>query len=129
MKKVIKGLFLMAITTLFMACSSGQKKAMEEYGKDLCKGNYEGYIDGIASKKPLTENEKTQLVAIIKEKASSEYDKKGGLKEIKVTKEEIEPGDSTAIVFFQAIYGDGTIDDEKQQMILQDGKWKMSMGK
>ena len=53
MKKVIKGLCLMAITTLFMACSSGPKKAMEEYGKDLCKGNYEGYIDGIASKKPL----------------------------------------------------------------------------
>ncbi len=129
MKKVIKGLFVLAVMALFAACSSSSPKdAMEKYGKDLCKGNYEAYVDGIASKKALSAEEKAQFVALIKDKASAEYEKKGGLKDIKVIKEDIAAGDTTAVVYYEVHFGDGTVEDGDQPMVLSDGKWKMKMG-
>ena len=35
MKKVIQGLFALAMMMMFVACSSSPKSAMEKYGKDL----------------------------------------------------------------------------------------------
>ena len=129
MKKVIKGLFVLAVMALFAACSSSSPKdAMEKNGKDLCKGNYEAYVDGIASKKALSAEEKAQFVALIKDKASAEYEKKGGLKDIKVIKEDIAAGDTTAVVYYEIHFGDGTVEDGDQPMVLSDGKWKMKMG-
>lgn len=128
MKKVIQGLFALAMMMMFVACSSSPKSAMEKYGKDLIKGDYSAYVDGIATDEPLSAKEKEQFLAIIKDKVSTEHQKKGGLKEIVVTKEDIAPGDSTAIVYYEAHFGDGTVEDAKQKMVLQGGKWKMDIG-
>ncbi len=129
MKKVIKSLLVLAIMTVFVACSSSTpKSAMEKYGTDLCKGNYQAYVEGIATDEPLSANEKAQFIALVKDKAQSEYDKKGGLKDIKVIKEDIAAGDSTAVVYYEVHFGNGTAEDGQQKMVLQDGKWKMDIG-
>ena len=129
MKKVIKSLLMLAVMSVFVACSSSTpKSAMEKYGTDLCKGNYQAYVEGIATSEPLSAKEKEQFVALVKDKAQTEYEKKGGLKDIKVIKEEMAAGDSTAIVYYEVHFGNGTTEDSQQKMVLKDGKWKMDIG-
>ena len=127
MKKVFGGLLMLAIILFIVACSSSPKTAMDKYGKDLVKGDYAAFVDGMATKKPMTPESKEQLVAMLQDKGTTDHEKKGGLKEVKILREEIQPGDTTAIVYLQMVYGNGTTEDGDQDMILRDGKWKMKL--
>ena len=46
----------------------------------------------------------------------------------KVLKEDIAAGASTAVVYYEVHFGNGTAEDGQQKMVLQDGKWKMDIG-
>ena len=128
MKKVTGSLMMLAVMFMFTACSSGPKNAMEKYGNDLVKGDYVSFANGIATKNAMTAEQNEQFAAMIEDKGATDYAKKGGLKEFKVTSEEIQPGDTTAIVYYQMSYGNGTTQDGEQEMILRNGEWKMNMG-
>lgn len=127
MKKAIKGLFALALLMFFIACASSPKHAMEKYGEDLCKGRYAAFVDGIEVNSPMSTTDKQEFVALIESKMVPDYAKRGGLKEFKVLSEEIAPGDTTALVYYEMIFGDGTVDDGTQQMIKRNGRWKMSL--
>ena len=126
MKKLVTALFSLVLFFAFAACSSSPKSAMEKYGNDLRKGNLEAFVNGMASKAPLTASEKSEYIALVELKILPEYEKKGGIKDFKVVKEEFVQGDSVAIVSVQIHFGDGSVDEDEQKMILQDGKWKMA---
>ena len=125
MKKLIGSLLMLAASLVFVACSDSPKSAMDKYGKDLVKGDYVAFVDGLAS--PMSEQDKELLAAMLQDKGASEYEAKGGLKEIKILGEKIQPGDTTAIVYLQMVYGNGTTEDGDQGMVFRDGKWKMSL--
>ena len=118
---------MLATVCVLVACSSSPKSAMEKFGKDLVKGDYAAFVDGFATKKPMTAENKEQLVGMLQDKGTADYDKKGGLKEIKVLSEEIQPGDTTAIVYLQMVYGNGMTEDGDQDMVLRNGKWMMKL--
>ena len=101
---------------------------MDKYGKDLVKGDYVGFAKGIATKNAMTAEQNEQFAALVKEKGAPDYAKKGGLKDFKSIKEEIQPGDTTAIVYYQMSFGNGTTEDGEQEMIFRNGEWKMNMG-
>lgn len=131
MKKVLYfGLFVMALL-LTVACSpSSPSAAAKKYSEYLKSGNYDKFVEGIAFKDTETaETSKVALIAMLEEKASKEFDKKGGIKDIEIISEEISEDGKTAKVVLKQTYGNGDSEEGNYDMVKQDGKWKMDMNK
>ncbi len=127
-------LMVMAVFVI-AACSSTSTPggAMKQYGNYLVNGDYEKFVDGFAVDSEMEadkiEKQKESLVAMLKEKASKEYDKKGGLKSIEVLSEEISEDGNTATVKIKQTYGNGETEEGAQKLVKKDGKWLMAMDK
>lgn len=135
MKKIFY--FSLMVMTMFVmaACSSTSTPggAMKQYGKYLTDGDYEKFVDGIVFNSEATAEEikeqKEGLVAMLKEKGSKEYEKKGGLKSMEVISEEISEDGNTATVKMKQTYGNGETEESEQKMVKKDGKWLMALEK
>lgn len=133
MKNVIY-LSLLMLCVLFASCSSKTPGAVAkkymEYVKD---GDYDKFADGIMYNETATkediEQSKTMIVALLKEKASKEIDKKGGIKEIEVVSEKVSEDGNSADVVLKTIYGNGSSEESDCKMVLKDGVWKMDIKK
>lgn len=129
MKKVLTTLLLLTGVFMFIACSSGPGNSAKSYILAMRDGKYEKFVDGIASNKKFTAEDKAQMTAMLKEKTEKSYEKKGGIKRVKILHEEIAEDGQTATVTIKTTFGNGEEEESKQKMILQDGKWKMNLGK
>ena len=70
------------------------------------------------------------LAAMLKEKASKEFEKKDGLKSYETLSEEISEDGNTAKVKMKFIYGNGTEDTDNIKLRKDDdGNWKIDMSK
>ncbi len=58
---------------------------------------------------------------------SAEMKEKGGVKSVTITEESIEGEEAT--VRYTVEYGNGDIDEEKADLIMEDGKWKITVSK
>ncbi len=141
--------FLAAIVSLLVLVSCGgggiggntPASLTKEMNDMMKKGDYEKamhfWFDNSATDKlpsQMAAADKKELDDMLKafgDKAKEQYDKKGGIASIEVTKEEIDDEAGTAKVTSQITLGDGSSDDSTSNFVKVDGKWKFdnSVGK
>lgn len=130
MKKVLYfGLFVMALVLATACTPDSPGAAAKKYSEYLKSGDYDKFVDGISFKEQETADHKAALVSMLKEKASKEFDKKGGIKDIEIISEEISEDGATAKVVLKQTYGNGESDEGNYDMVKENGKWKMDMNK
>ena len=137
MKKNVCYLFsLMAICLFsFSACSLGSSspgEAAKKYTGYLKSGNYEKFVDCIAVGEDTSEEEakagKAMFVAMM-DKVKKSIEAKGGIKDIEVISETIAEDGKSAEVVLKMTYNDGTVSEDDMDMVMENGKWKMSIKK
>lgn len=134
MKKLIYFLMSAIALLLVVSCSSSNTPsgAMKTYLSAVESGDYEKFVDGIHMKnvKPDDMAEtKEGMTAMLKEKASKDLEKRGGLKSFEILSEEISEDGNTAVVEFKQVYGNGDEVNSEQKMVKVDGKWLMDISK
>ncbi len=127
---------MMAIAMMMFACSTSSSTpsdALLEYVDLLKAGKYEQFVEGMAFKEGLTQEQiqeqKAMWASLLQEKGAKEYEKLGGLKGIEITSEEISEDGNSAVIKFKQTFGDGTTKDGSQAMVKRDGKWLMDINK
>lgn len=128
----LSGLIIMCLF-LFSACSSETPGgAAKKYTNYLKSGKYDKFIDGIAMGEDISAEEKKEAKAMftsMMEKGKKGIEQKGGIKDVKIVSEEIDEDGETATVVLNVIYGDGTNNEQKYDMIKEKGDWKMEIKK
>lgn len=135
MKKVFYFSVMTMVVFFMAACSSSDTPggAMKKYGNYLIEGDYEKFVDGFAFAEDLDsekiEEQKKGFLAMLKEKANKEFEKKGGLKSIEILSEEISEDGNSATVKLKQTYGNGETEEGTQTMVKRNGEWLMSLNK
>lgn len=132
MKTLITLSCLVVAVLSFISCSpSSPGKALKGYLNDIKNENYESFMEGVYFHEGMDEQRKekkrAQLLAIIKDKGTHEYEKKGGVKSIEIISERVWEDGENATVEFKQTYGNGEEIIEKQKMVKKDGKWLIDL--
>ncbi|MBR5898613.1 MAG: DUF4878 domain-containing protein [Muribaculaceae bacterium] len=72
---------------------------------------------------------KEMYVAMFNEKGAKQLEKLGGISSYALVSEEIAEDGQTAVVKYDITYGDGSVKNQKFNMVLVDGEWKQSAKK
>jgi hypothetical protein len=136
MKKVFFGLFAVVAMTLAL-CSCGNSntpaKVAEKSIEYIQDKNYEAYVDLIYIEEKEgeeTKYQKEELVVLLRGKIDKTLEKKQGLASYKIVSEEISEDGKSAVVEAEIVYGDGSTDKEKVNLVKNDaGEWMLSMNK
>ena len=135
MKKIFSFLLLFTVVALFFtSCDkSSPGAACKSYMEMMKNGDYKGFVQGIATEEGKTaeENEQTAalLEGVLKDKMEKTIQEKGGIKDIQIVEENIAEDGNTADVKMKIVYGDGTEKEDTQEMVKQNGVWKMKIKK
>ena len=133
MKKLFFSMFVAVVTLTLWSCGSANTPSAvaEKAVKCIQKADYEGYVDLMNLKKTDEgNNEKEQLVALLREKGTKAMEKKQGLKSYEVLSEEISEDGNSATVKMKMVYGDGSEDTQDLKLVKNDdGDWRLTMGK
>ena len=136
MKKVIFGLFaVVAMTLALCSCenSNTPAKVAEKSIEYIQDKNYEAYVDLIYIEEKEgeeTKYQKEELVVLLRGKMDMALEKKQGLASYKIVSEEISEDGKSAVVEAEIVYGDGSTDKEKVNLVKNDaGEWMLSMKK
>lgn len=135
MKKII-GFIAMAAIALVMAACGGDnspKGVAEQAVKCIQDKDYEGYVDLML----ITEKEgqdvaetKQGIADLLRSKAESTLDKKGGIKSYEVLSETVADDGNSAVVQIKVTYGNGEEKTDDMKMVKSDGgKWLIDSGK
>jgi hypothetical protein len=131
--KLILGVLLLGGLVLLNSCGGGSSSSpgatVKEFSTKVEKGDFDGAIACIATEgKPVDKDTKSKLTLLLG-MAKGEVDKKKGIKNMEIVSETIEPDGKTATVKMKFTYGDGTIAEESNSLVKEDGKWKLSLQK
>ncbi len=132
MKRLITLSFIVIALMSLVSCSSNTPgKALKGYLNDIKNENYDSFMEGVYFHEGMDEQRKekkrAQLLAIIKDKGTHEYEKKGGVKSIEIISERVSKDGENATVEFKQTYGNGEEIIEKQKMVKKDGKWLIDL--
>ena len=135
MKKII-GFIAMAAIVLVMAACGGDnspKGVAEQAVKCRQDKDYEGYVDlmQITEKEGQDVAETKQGIAdLLRSKAESTLDKKGGIKSYEILSETVADDGNSAVVQIKVTYGNGEEKTDDMKMVKSDGgKWLIDSGK
>ncbi len=137
-KTAILATLALAAALVLGSCSgskssdSAPMKMAKEMNGYLTKGEYEKAVKywfdnmAVGEKEAAAEQKKEmeQYVSTFAEKIKTEYDQKGGVKEIAILSETISPDGLNADIVLETTYGDGTKDTETSSFIKENGEWK-----
>lgn len=134
MKNVMCLSLVVLCSIFFASCSSKSPgDVAKKYMEYVKTGDYEKFADGIMYKegasKESIEQGKAMIVALLKEKAVKELEKKGGIKDIEVVSETVAQDGKTADVVLKTTYGNGNTEESDCKMVLQNDVWKMDIRK
>ena len=133
MKKLFISMFVAVVAFTLWSCGPANTPSAvaEEACKCVQNEDYEGYVELMDLKETKNqESEKQQFVAMLREKGTKTMEKKQGIKSYKVESEEISEDGKSAIVKMKVVYGDGSEDTNKIELVKNDkGEWKVSLGK
>ena len=137
MKRVLTFSVMIAAMIVVASCSSSSgdspSKALNGYIEMLQSRDYENFVEGFALGEDITpeqaKQQKAMLSGLVGDKVSKEYDKRGGLKGVEFITEEISEDGNSAVVTFKMQFGDGTEQEDSQDMVKRDGKWLMDADK
>ena len=132
MKKLFGILLLFSAMALFVtSCSSSSSPgdAFKGYMELMKKGDAKAFAQAFAVDETQTPEEQEQAAQLIEgligDKTKKMMEEKQGLKDVQVLEENISEDGKTATLKVKFVYGDGTEEESTQEMVKQDGKWKM----
>ncbi len=125
MKKFFYSIAICICAIVMAACSSSNTPtgAAEAYLDDLKNGNYEAVVEKLYFNNEVTEEQKQELVGVLKEKAKQSDEKGESMTGYKITSEEINEDGTKAVVNYIAIKEDGKETPAKIKLVNIDGKW------
>ncbi len=139
MKKLFYFVLAIAAMGVMASCGGGASSpgaAAKMYFEAMAAGNYDKFMDGLyidpestPEERTEIEQQKTMLVAMIKEKGEDQNAEKGGIKKIDVVSEEVAEDGKSATVTMLVTYGNGETDENEVHMLHDGSSWKWSMGK
>lgn len=137
MKKLAITVCAFALALVMTSCGGNTpQKAAEKAVECIQDENYEGYVDMVYMKPDETKNaedvknSKQMLTALLKDKASKQKEKNGGIEKYETLSEEMAEDGNTAVVKMKITYGDGSEKEEDVKMRKdENGDWKVDMGK
>ena len=131
MKKMFRLMAMAIVVLAFAACGSNNtpEGAVEKMLKSYQKGDYAAVIDQMHFSKELSKDDKAQLVQMFEEKDAPEVEKKGGIASYEITEAEVAEDGQSARVKYTLHYGNGSEKNDKQKVLLVDGKWVLDSGK
>ena len=131
MKKLFGFLVLISVMALCMtSCTpSSPGEAYKGYMEMIKKGDIKGFAKGFAVDETQTPEEPEQATQMIEgvlgDKVKKTMDERQGLKDVQVLEENISEDGEKATLKVKLVYGDGSEEESTQEMVKQDGKWKM----
>lgn len=133
MKKLIRLMSVVLVAVALVACGSKgartPEKAAEKFLKEYQAENYEGLIEQMHFSQELTQEQKDQFVALLKEKAGAELAKKDGIASYETGEVEMAEDGQSAKVHYTLHFGNGSERKDKLSLVLVDGKWMIDGGK
>lgn len=132
MKKIFRLLSIALVAVVFAACggsSNTPEGVTKKYLQNIKDGKYEAMLKQMHFKEELTKEQQDQLLAMISEKVKESTEKKGGIASFEVKEAEIAEDGQKAKVHYTVTYGDGSIKDDSEKLVLVDGKWMIDSGK
>jgi len=131
--KLILGVLILGALVLLNSCGSGSSSSpaatVKEFSTKVEKGDFEGAIGCIATDGKAVDKEAKGKLTLLLGMAKGEVDKKKGIKDMEVLSETIDPDGKTATVKMKFTYGDGSVNEESNSLVKEDGKWKLSLQK
>jgi hypothetical protein len=131
--KLILGVLILGALVLLNSCESGSSSSpaatVKEFSTKVEKGDFEGAIGCIATDGKAVDKEAKGKLTLLLGMAKGEVDKKKGIKDMEVLSETIDPDGKTATVKMKFTYGDGSVNEESNSLVKEDGKWKLSLQK
>ena len=132
MKKLLSFAAVCLFVLTLCSCSSADTNTPEgtvtKAIKCIIDKDYEGYINMMTFKKVKSDEDKAQLVALVKEKMDKEMEEKQGIKDYEVGAAAIE--ENTAVVPYKITYGNGDTKEDKMKLTkTEGGKWLIDSGK
>ena len=120
----------MLVTLAFVSCSKNSPEGViENYVSCVKSDKYEDLLDICYFKKYLTDEEKAQYAAFLRDKMGPELKKKGGISDLEITKVDMAEDGESAKVSYSLTYGDGSIKATTDKVVCIDGRWKLNTGK
>ena len=131
--KLIPAILFLGWIFILNSCESGSSVSpaatVKEFSDKIEKGEFEQAIGCIATyEKPLDKEAKDELTLLLG-MAKREVDKKKGIKNMELLNETIGPDGKTAIVKIRYTYGDGSVNEESNSLVKEEGRWKLSLQK
>lgn len=131
--KLVLGILILGALVLLNSCGSGSSSSpaatVKEFSNKVEKGDFDGAIGCIATNGKAVDKEGKAKLTLLLGMAKGEVDKKKGIKDMEVMNETIDPDGKTATVKIKYTYGDGTVKEESNSLVKEDGKWKLSLQK
>ena len=135
MKKIIGFIAIAAVALVMAACSGGNSPSdvAKQAVKCIQDKDYEGYVDLMvinAKEGENVEEQKKAVADMLRSKAESTLDKKGGIKDYEIISETVAEDGKTANVEMKIVYGDGEVKNDTMKLRLDDaGDWRIDAGK
>ena len=135
MKKSIGFIATAAFVLALASCSGGNTptNVAEKAVKCIQDKDYEGYVDLMdtnGKEGQDIEEQKKAMADMLRSKAATTLDKKGGIKSYEMLAETIAEDGKTATVEMKIVYGDGEEKQEEMKLRLgDDGQWRLDPGK
>lgn len=136
MKKIFITMVCMVALLATSSCggSASTPAGAAAEGIELIKAkDYEGFVETIKMPENATSEEieqtKQLYVSLFRDKAAKQMEKKGGIQSYTLVSEEIAEDGKTAVVKYEVIYGNGSTDKQKFDMIFDGGEWKHNLKK
>jgi hypothetical protein len=131
--KIILGLLFIGSLFILNSCGSGSSSSpsstIKEFSTKVEKGDFEGAMGCIAMEGKTMDTDTKNKLTLLLGMAKGEIEKKKGIKSMEVISETIAADGKTATVKMKITYGDGTVNEESNDLLKEDGKWKLSMKK
>ncbi|MDD4821710.1 MAG: DUF4878 domain-containing protein [Bacteroidales bacterium] len=125
MKKFVGfALFVLVLLLMFTSCAEMTPgEASVKYYNYLKDGKYEKLVDVMYQEDGITPDERIQLVALAKKFGEETIRDNKGIKKVILLKETIEEDGLSASVVCEITFGDGTMSQERDDMVKRDKVW------
>jgi hypothetical protein len=131
--KLLLGVLFLGSLVLLNSCGGGSavspSSTVKEFSTKVEKGDFEGAITCISTEGKAVDKEAKGKLTLLLGMAKGEVDKKKGIRNMEVLSEKIEADGKTATVTMKFTYGDGTTAEETNKLVMEEGKWKLSLQK
>ena len=131
MKKMFRLMAIAIVGLAFAACgkTASPEGAAEACLKSYVKGDYVAMMEQYYFKKEVTQEQREQYAALVEAKVAPEVEKKGGIKSYSIGETTLAEDGQSAVVEYTIEYNNGTVDTDKMDVVLVDGKWMPDAGK